>query len=200
MWLRCQPAKDSVALRSELAPPTPQDVIAEITQSDGDGSDGFARRKRTGVYRTIRMPVFDRFRATYSEVRPAAYLIPPEHSDLVAMLRAQGVIVFRSAGPWRGSVESFSVDSVSGASGVFEGHRAVTVTGRWAALDESVSAGWYYVPTTQRLGVFSAYLLEPMSEDGFVTWNFLDRDLQAGRAYPILRLRASISVPMELVQ
>jgi hypothetical protein len=118
----------------------------------------------------------------------------------VALLRVQGVIVFRNSVPWRGPAESFTVDSVSAASGVFEGHRAVTVTGHWSALDESVSPGWYYVPTTQRLGVFSAYVLEPMSEDGFVTWNCLDRDLQPGRAYPILRVRASISVPMELVQ
>jgi hypothetical protein len=50
---------DSVTVRSTLGPPTRQDVVAEITQAAGEGASGFARRKRTGVYRTIRMPVFD---------------------------------------------------------------------------------------------------------------------------------------------
>ena len=54
---------DSVAVRSVLAPPTVQPVIAEITRSAGDGTGGYARRQRTGVYRSIRMPVFDRFAA-----------------------------------------------------------------------------------------------------------------------------------------
>jgi hypothetical protein len=34
------------------------------------------------------------------------------------------------------------------------------------------------------------YLLEPQSDDGFVTWNVFDPDLSAGRGviYPVLRL------------
>src|SRR6185312_5059270 len=84
---------DSVSVRSVLGPPTVQDVIAEITEPAGDGTGGFARRKRTGVYRTVRMPVFDRFVAARREAIPAAYLIPPRLKDVVALLRRQAVVV-----------------------------------------------------------------------------------------------------------
>jgi hypothetical protein len=32
------------------------------------------------------------------------------------------------------------------------------------------------------------YLLEPLSDDGLVTWNFFDNDLKPGAAYPVMRL------------
>ena len=51
------------------------------------------------------------------------------------------------------------------------------------------ASGWFVVPTDQRLGVLAAYLLEPASEDGFATWNQLDRELRRGRDAPILRLQ-----------
>jgi hypothetical protein len=191
---------DSIALRSAFAPPTQQDVIAEITQSDGDGSHGFARRRRTGVFKSIRMPVFDRFVAAEKTARPAAYLLPPQFSGLVAMLRTQGVAVARLGAEWRGDAEAYTVDTIQVAPFVFEGHRTVTVTGRWSARPATASAGWYVVSTDQRLGAFAASLLEPGSEDGFATWNFLDRDLRQRREAPFLRVRAPIVAETRLVE
>lgn len=185
-------APDSVAIRSVLGPPTEQDVIAEITQLEGDGAGPYAHRKRTGVFRTIRMPVFDRFVASRKEPLAAGYLLPPQHVHLVRLLLEQGVIVGRLTGEWQGPVESFTADSVNPARVVFEGHRTVTVEGKWNGRDMKARTGWYYVPTAQRLGVLAEYLLEPASEDGFATWNFADRDLRPRNEYPILRLRQPI--------
>jgi Zinc carboxypeptidase len=191
---------DSIALRSTLAPPSMQEVIAEITQSDGDGSHGFARRRRTGVFKSIRMPVFDRFTAAERTPRPAGYLLPPQHAQLVQLLRAQGVTVARFQTDWNGEAETFTVDSLVVAPVVFEGHRTVTVTGHWSRGPAALPAGWYYVSTDQRLGVFAAYLLEPASEDGYATWNLLDRDLRKGQEAPVLRVRSAPRVPMSLVE
>jgi len=191
---------DSVALRSTLAPPSQQEVIAEITESDGDGSHGFARRRRTGVFKSIRMPVFDRFSGAEKTPRPAGYLLPPQYAQLVQLLRAQGVTVARFQTDWNGEVESFTVDSLAVAPFVFEGHRTITVTGHWTPAPAVLTAGWYYVSTDQRLGVFAAYLLEPASEDGYATWNLLDRDLRKGQEAPVLRLRTAPRVPMLLVE
>lgn len=191
---------DSIVLRSVLAPPTMQDVIAEITASDGDGSHGFARRRRTGVFRSVRMPVFDRFAAAERAARPAGYLLPAPYEQLVERLRIQGVLVARLGSDWRGEAEAFTVDSLGVAPFVFEGHRTVTVTGRWTPRTAEARAGWYYVSTDQRLGVFAAYLLEPASEDGYTTWNLLDRDLRKGQESPILRVRRIPRVPMTLVE
>lgn len=191
---------DSIALRATLAPPTRQDVIAEITAPDGDGSHGFSRRRRTGVFKTIRMPVFDRFAPALMVARPAGYLLPPQHVHLVGLLRAQGVVVAKLGAAWRGPVEGFTVDSLEAAPHVFEGHRTVNVSGHWTAREGELGPGWYYVSTDQRLGVFAAYVLEPGSEDGYATWNYLDRDLKQGAVAPVLRVRQPLTVPMVAVE
>lgn len=190
---------DSVGIRSVFAPPRMAPVIAELTTTGGDGSGGFARRQRTGEFRTITMPVVDRFVAARKEAIPAGYLLPPQHAHLVEGLRRHGVIVSRIEGPWRGAVEGFRIDTLTAAPTVFEGHRNVLLEGRWQPRELAASAGWYYVPTDQRLGVLAAYLLEPGSEDGFVQWNFLDRDLRRGGEAPVLRVRQPIAAAMRLV-
>ena len=192
---------DSVAVRSILAPPIIQPVIAEITRSAGEGTGGFARRQRTGVYRSIRMPVFDRFTAARKELLPAAYLVPPRLRSVVDLLRHQGVEVDSLTAPWNGLAQAFAIESLTVAP-LFEGHRTVQAEGRWAGepRDTAITAGWYLIPTTQPLGVLAAYLLEPASEDGVVTWNLLDREIQPGASYPILRLRSRPQIPAVTVR
>ncbi|HEV8455883.1 MAG TPA: M14 family metallopeptidase [Gemmatimonadales bacterium] len=192
--------QDSISVRSVLGAPTVQEVIAEITEPAGDGTGGFARRKRTGVYRAVRMPVFDRFVAARREAIPAAYLIPPRLHEVVELLRRQGVVVEALTEPWRARTDEFLIDSVS-VQPLFEGHRTVQAEGRWRSepLDTALVAGWYLVRTEQPLGVLASYLLEPASDDGVVTWNLLDRELQAGGTYPILRLQGSSRVPATAV-
>ncbi|MGZ8391305.1 MAG: M14 family metallopeptidase [Gemmatimonadales bacterium] len=187
---------DSVVVRSTLAPPTIQSVIAEITRSAGEGAGGYARRHRTGVYRNIRMPVFDRFTAARKELLPAAYLVPTRLRSVVDLLRRQGVEVDSLIRPWRGPAQAFAIESLT-VGPLFEGHRTVQAEGRWTGepADTSITAGWYLVPTAQPLGVLAAYLLEPSSEDGVVNWNLLDRDIRPGTSYPILRLRSRPLLP-----
>ena len=180
---------DSVGVRSALAPPTEMEVVAELTTAAGDGSHGFSKRERTGTFRAIRMPVFVRFAATRSEAIPAAYLIPPGWPEAIDLLRRNGIAVEELTAPWRGEVEAFRVDSLRTARRQFEGHRATVVEGRWAARDGSAGDGWFYVGSDQPHGVLAAYLLEPASEDGLLTWNLFDRGVRQGGEAPVLRLR-----------
>jgi hypothetical protein len=69
----------------------------------------------------------------------------------------------------------------------------VVVEGRWTRYAGEVGSSWYRVYTAQPLGLLAAYILEPASEDGIVTWNLLDAELAPGRAYPILRNRTAAS-------
>jgi hypothetical protein len=137
------------------------------------------------------MPVFDRFEAARKEVLPAAYLIPPRLRAVVDLLRHQGVGVDSLIAPWRAAAQAFIIDTLAVAP-LFEGHRTVQVEGRWGdqATDTLLAPGWYLIRVGQRLGMLAAYLLEPASEDGVVTWNLLDRELQPRTAYPILRVAA----------
>jgi hypothetical protein len=187
---------DSLAIRSQLGPPVFHDVIAEITGDAGEGSNGFARRQRTGEYRAVRMPVYDRFTATRKEARPAAYLIPSRLTEIVDLLLRQGIAVDVSTSDWRTRAEAFTVDSIA-VGPLFEGHRTIQVEGRWSTqpVDTLLSSGWYLVRTDQPLGTLAGYLLEPASEDGVVTWNFLDRELEPRAVYPILRVHRLPPVP-----
>ncbi len=189
---------DSVTVRSVLGPPTQMDVIAEITAKADEGSGPFSRRKQTGVFKTIRMPVFDRFEASRKEAVPSAYLLPPQYSDVAALLRAQGVEVRRLIAPWSGAAEQLLVDSLI-VEPFFEGHRTIRVEGKWGAGTLAVTPGWFMVSTDQPLGIFAAYLLEPGSEDGLVTWNFFDRSLRRGQAAPVARVRTPLTVPSEML-
>ncbi len=192
---------DSVAVRSVLAPARQELVVAELTRSAGDGSSGFARRQRTGTYRAIRMPVFDRFQASRKEVVPEAYMIPPRLRSIVDLLRAQGIGVDSLLESVKLAAHHFTLDTLT-AGPLFEGHRLVQVEGRWSTqpADTIIERGWYRVRTRQPLGVLAAYLLEPASEDGVVAWNLLDRELRSRAVYPILGLRSktrlrSLAVP-----
>jgi dipeptidyl-peptidase 4 len=66
-------------------------------------------------------------------------------------------------------------------------------------VDTVAVAGWYFVRTDQPLGTLAAYLLEPASEDGIVTWNLLDRELEPHKEYPILRVARGAASPMTAV-
>lgn len=184
---------DSVAVRQRLADSTLQDVIAEITLPDSSGrTGGFAPRRRTGQFRTVRMPVWDRFTAAKREAMPVAYLIPDRLQSVVELLRRHGIVVTALPDGWKGQAEAFTIDSVRRARNRFEGHNALTADGRWTAGADSAKGPWYIVSTTQPLGVLAAYLLEPDSEDGVVAWNLLDADMLPGSAYPIRRLRTPL--------
>jgi hypothetical protein len=185
-----------VAVRSRRAPPVTMDVIAEITEPADDGAGPFARRTRTGEYRTIAMPVYDRFDPARVEAMPAGYLFPPGLPHVAELLVRHGIRVQQIDEPWNGPVEAFTVDSLAAAGRPFQGHRSVSVEGQWHDVHGATTRGWFYVDTDQRLGLLAAYVLEPLSADGVVTWNFLDRDLRRGRDYPIVRVRQPIQVAM----
>ena len=98
---------------------------------------------------------------------------------------------------WRGAVERFTIDSVV-AGEEFEGHRPTKLEGRWrTGSTGDAGPGWFLVSTDQPLGLLAAYLLEPASEDGVPTWNFLEGRLVAGHEYPILRSRQRVRVDAE---
>ena len=70
--------------------------------------------------------------------------------------------------------------------------------GHWEASDSLIlEAGTYVVRAGQPLGILALYLLEPQSDDGFVTWNLMDQWLTAAASrYPIARIVDRIPVPL----
>ena len=128
-----------------------------------------------------------RFEPTLSVRRPFAYLIPPGNDDIIAKLHQHGV----TTQPFEGgaTVEQYIIESIDKARRPFQGHLLTSVEARATIIeDHRVPAGSTLVPLAQPLGNLIIYLLEPMSDDGFVTWELFGERLEVGQPYPVLRI------------
>lgn len=194
-----QGAGQVVPIRAELTrSPIVTDVIVEDVVSTGDSTrtePGVPRgRRRTGNFRAVRMPVFDRFDPTLSVNVRRGYVIFGDHPAVLELLAAHGITVERLASSRVSPLERFTIDSVIRAARPFEGHREERVTGSWSTATESIPAGSYFVPTDQPLGRLAVYLLEPESDDGLVTWNHFP-GLVRGSVAPVARIGSGPGTP-----
>jgi len=192
-WGRSPDSLQIVAIRSELiATPQMMDVIKEDLEKTGDSSltqPGVPRgSRRTGRFRTIRMPVYDRFTSTLDRTPPAAYVIVPQDTAVATLLRLHGIRVDRSDSAWTARGEAFLIDSIITAPRTFQGHHEISLKGRWERGLQTLPPKSFIVSTAQPRGALVVYLLEPESDDGFTTWNVFDRDLRKGARFPVTRI------------
>ena len=191
-WGRSPDSVQIVAVRSELASPRSLDVIKEDIDKTGDSSltqPGVPRgQRRSGRFRAIRMPVYDRFTSTLDRLPPAAYVIAPQDTAAVTLLRLHGIRVDRSDSAWIARGESFTVDSMITSPRSFQGHHEVRLKGTWQRALQALPPRSFIVSTAQPRGALIVYLLEPESDDGLATWNFFDQDLKKGGRYPVTRI------------
>ena len=145
-------------------------------------------RRRLDVARSTSMYEFGTFAASHDEVAPEAYYVPADLAPVVDLLAAHGVAGTPLDGETAIIAEQFVITRSSLANRAFEGHRERTVEGGWDRVDRTVPAGTIVVPVDQPLGRLVFTLLEPRSDDGAVTWNLLDSQVEAGSIYPILRV------------
>jgi len=192
-WGRSPDSVQMVAIRSELiTTPRMMDVIKEDLEKTGDSSltqPGVPRgERRTGRFRTIRMPVYDRFTSTLDRTPPAAYVVAPEDTAVATLLRLHGIRVDRSDSAWSARGESFTIDSIITAPRTFQGHHEVRLKGRWERGLQTLPPKSFIVSTAQPRGELVVYLLEPESDDGFTTWNLFDGSLKKGGRFPVTRI------------
>ena len=122
------------------------------------------------------------------EAIPAAYVLDPQWTSVVHLLRTQGIEVQRTTARWVGATDRFAVDSVVPLR-FFEGHCASRVEGKWGgAAPDTIVAGSFLVPFQSAAGNAGSVPARAASEDGYATWNFFDRGLHAGGAAPVRRL------------
>jgi hypothetical protein len=133
------------------------------------------------------MLVYDRFSPTLERQMPVAYAFGPEQKSLVAQLSLHGVFIEELEDTLSVRAESFVIDSVVRLA-PFEYRNPVRLEGRWGATPQTLRAGTFIVREAQQLGILAMYLLEPESDDGLATWNFLDQWLGPGKTFPVIRV------------
>lgn len=122
---------------------------------------------------------------------PKGYVFPASLGHLVPHLQRLGVQVttLQAAQTYKG--EQFLVRQLELSKQAYERHDLVTLAGSFEAATQDFPAGSFYVSLEQPLANLIFYLLEPQSDDGLVTWNFLDKAL-----YDLGVLKGSVVFPI----
>jgi hypothetical protein len=191
-WIGANRPREMAVASALQALPKPVDVLVGAIGSKVNPRSG--KSMRTMVETTAiptSMMVYDRFVATATRRVPAEYIVPVSanqlHDIVARKLREHGIQVEILEMMSRRAVEQFEVTHVRHAEQPFQGHRATSIDGRFERRDIDVPAGSLVVRTKQPLGGLVFYLLEPESDDGLTTWNFLDSGLKVGDAHPVLK-------------
>jgi zinc carboxypeptidase len=196
----------AIAIRSRLTQtPRVEEMLIEDVVRVGDTTRyeaGLPRgARRTGKVRTARVPVYDRFEPTLRQQLPFAWVVPAEQKSLIEPLRSHGVFVEQADARTVIRAERFLVDSVIKSARPFQGHQEVRLVGRAETTDSLVvEAGSYIVRAAQPLGILALYLLDPQSDDGFVTWNLADAWLRGGGYHPVARVLDRMTIPLRPVR
>jgi Zinc carboxypeptidase len=169
------------------------DVKAEILMGDTaeevNPFSGQTMLRRLDIRKPEQMWLENTFESTESERVPSAYYIPASLTVAIERLRAHGVRLETLDQPVTLPLEEFRIESSQLAAQTFEKHQERTVTGKYETLELKIPAGTYRVSMKQPLARLAFYLIEPRSNDGLLTWNFLDEALKNSKTYPITRTR-----------
>lgn len=190
-----------IAIRSRITrTPHKEDLLVEEIVRTGDStrSEPGLRPgiRRTGRIRSVGVPVFDRFDPVLEQRLPYAWVIPAEQVALLEPMRRNGLFIEQVDERTTANAELFLVDSVVKSPRSFQGHQEVRLAGQWQPETYTLEPGAFVVRAGQPLGILALYLLEPQSDDGLVTWNFLDQWLRPGARYPIARVADRITAPL----
>jgi Zinc carboxypeptidase len=115
----------------------------------------------------------------YAEARPAAtvapplyYVVPPQWTEVAALLRAHGLAVRRLAAPAQLDVESYRFVDVRFSPAPFEGRQTARFRSEPVRESRIYPAGSYVVPLAQAAGRVALHLFEPDGPDSLVAWGF----------------------------
>lgn len=167
------------------------EILMGEVEDEKNPVDGGVMNRRKDVI--IKEQMTDRlwFEPTATATAPSEYYIPASATKALELLRHHGIMMKQITAPVTGLQQFTIATNVQAAprAGIdINGHALRTLTGAWAAGSATAPAGSWLVPMNQPLARLAFYLLEPNSDDGVTTWNFLDEMLGEGvTVYPILR-------------
>ncbi|MGB8489491.1 MAG: M14 family metallopeptidase [Bacteroidales bacterium] len=148
-------------------------------------SNGRKIYRKTDHREDVTVPYYIDYYPSKSVRFPYAYLITVHDPAVIGLLKLHGIRLESLSKPSKLGVEEFRITDLNGAPRLNQGHYTNTVEGKFEETSIDFPSGTIVVRTAQPLADVAAYLLEPESDDGLLTWNFLDRYLvpQWGMGY-----------------
>jgi len=188
----------------EMKPlPNPVEIlVGEVTKVKNPRSGRDMTVMVEDKFTKVLMQDYGVFAAKRSVTTARAYLFRREDGTraVIEKLLQHGIAVEELTEPLSTEVESFVIDSVKKAGRPFQGHTAITLTGKYKKETIEFPAGSIIVRAAQPLGTLAAYLLEPESDDGLTTWNFLDGYLDSGKVHPIYKVMGQVKLASRLLE
>jgi hypothetical protein len=183
--------------------PKPVEIlVGEVTKVKNPRSGRDMTVMTEDKFTKVLMQDYGLFAAKRSVPAARAYLFRREDGTraVIEKLLQHGIAVEELTSPLTTEVESFMIDSVKKAGRTFQGHTAVTVAGNYKKETLTFAEGSIMVRAAQPLGTLAAYLLEPESDDGLTTWNFLDPYLVAGKVHPVYKMMGNITASTRMTE
>jgi hypothetical protein len=154
---------------------------------------GRRRYQKSDRQTTVTVPYLIDWHGIRNVKFPYAYLLTIPDPEIIEMLEYHGITIERLREDTTLEVERFAITGLKGSARLNQGHYTNTISGSYVEDTVSFARGTVVIRTAQKLANVAAYLLEPQSSDGLLSWNFLDRYLvpQWGTGYypyPVYRI------------
>ena len=184
---------DSFAIEYNLRPVSSSVTIKTFEAELGLESNGRRNYRKTDRQKTVTVPYYIDYYPVKKVKLPYAYILDTFDPQVIGLLQTHGIKIEKLSGASKVEVERFNITELKGSQRLNQGHYNNTIKGNFVKDTIEFQEGTLLVRTAQPLANLAAYLLEPQSNDGLMTWNFLDRILvpQWGlgyNPYPVYRV------------
>jgi dipeptidyl-peptidase-4 len=174
-------------------------VTVRTFEADLVTENGRRNYRKSERQRDVTIPYFIDYYPTKSVKLPYAYLLNVNDPQILDLLRLHGIRYERLTNNSKIEVQRFEISELKGTARLNQGHYTNTIKGKYLIDTINFPAGTIIVRTAQPLANVAAYLLEPQSNDGMMTWNYFDRYLvpQWGSGYnpfPVYKIMGTIDL------
>ncbi len=181
---------DSLAVRAEIVESNPaQEILLAAPKEERNPySNEIMYLMNEDSLKKIVTAEFYSSRATRKAKIPIQYYIPDSLREVITLLREHGIKMTIINESQQKKVQRFAIRENKAAEREFQKHKMRTLEGTFEPIEQTIPAGTVIVEMNQPLSRLAFYLLEPESEDGVVTWNFVDKHFGDGKYYPIVKV------------
>ncbi len=195
-------AADSFAIEYKVRP-APEKVKIRTYEADlVTDANGRRSYKKSERQKDVTVPYYIDYYPAKSFKFPFAYIITVKEPQIIALLKFHGIKLEKLSVSAKIKAERFVISELKGSARLNQGHYTNTINGEYRIEEVEFPEGSIVVRTAQPLANVAAYLIEPQSNDGLMTWNYLDRYLtpQWGSGfnpYPVYKILENTDLPTE---
>lgn len=159
----------------DAQPLTYKAIAQRLRHSDITGEDVV---EYTGPPVDVETKLHTGARTDKAVVPPAAYLVPPQWTEVIRRLELHGIEFFRLNGAARLPVEVYRLSNVKFSDRSQEGRQRVSYAATPETQSRDFAAGTLVVPMNQPRAKVAVHLLEPDAPDALVAWGFFNAVLE----------------------